>query len=73
MAGDALAADAHPEQQRILVAVDQHFLDVQRVAARFTFAPERLARARPEPGLAGFDGAVDGFRDECHDLYQLCC
>ncbi len=53
MAGLAIAADCDLQQDRILIAVDIHFLDRLHLSGRVTLAPEFAARARPVMHDAG--------------------
>src|SRR5438552_17095713 len=46
------AVRAHPHQQGVAVAVDQHAHHLQRVARGLPLAPEVAAAAAPEPALA---------------------
>src|SRR5277367_2240759 len=47
MAGAAVAAYAHPREQRVLVAVDAELDEGLRLARSVALAPEALASARP--------------------------
>src|SRR5689334_19143949 len=53
MADVAVAVPLHLEQHRIVVAVDEKGDDLERVARRLAFRPERLPRAAEEGGQAG--------------------
>ena len=51
---------ARPDEDRIAVAIELHRVDRERVAARLTLPPERIARARVEVRLAGPQRRLDG-------------
>ena len=60
MTGDAIAGNGHLQENRILIAIDPHFRDIQRIAAAFAFLPKFFSRAAPEPGRTGSDCAGEG-------------
>ena len=48
------------EEQRVAVAVEGHLLDRLGMAADFALHPKLLAGPAPKPGLAGFEGLLQG-------------
>ena len=58
---DAGALGSHFDEDSVVIAVGGDFFDDKAVTGAFTFEPEPAARARPEGGEAGFDGAAEGF------------
>ena len=58
----AVARDAHPEPDRVLITVDAQFLDLLDLPAGRALMPELLAGPAPVPGLAGLDRLVQRLR-----------
>ncbi len=59
------------DPDRVLVAIDPHLDDALGVAGAFALPPQRLARAREIPGLAGLDGALERLGVHVRDHQQF--
>src|SRR5215207_5231079 len=71
VAASAVAAHAHLQPDRVLVAVDPHFNDSLDLSACVAFMPQLAARAGPVPGFAGFDGPRQGVGVHVRDHQDL--
>mgnify|MGYP000222986472 CR=1 FL=1 len=59
MAGGADLVDG--QEDRVGIAIDGDGADVLEMTRRFAFMPQFLAAAAVIPGVAAFDGALQGF------------
>ena len=65
----ALLLDLDPD--RVLIAIDPHLDDALGVAGAFALLPQRLARARKIPRLAGLDRAPERLGVHVRDHQKL--